>query len=48
MVLKVTGTERKWTFPAVMRETYLTFARWSALISIMMWSAALLFSVLGL
>jgi hypothetical protein len=32
----------------VMRETYLTFARWSALTSIMMWTAALLFSVFGL
>lgn len=32
----------------VMRETYLTFARWSALVSIMMWSAALLSSLLGL
>ena len=36
------------TISTVMRETYLTFARWTALISIMMWSAALLFSVLGL
>ena len=36
------------TISTVMRETYLTFARWSALISVMMWTAALLFSVLGL
>lgn len=36
------------TISAIMRETYLTFARWSALISIMMWTAALLFSLLGL
>lgn len=36
------------TISLVMRETYLTFARWSALISIMMWTAALLFSLLGL
>ena len=36
------------TISMVMRETYLTFARWSALISIMMWTAALLFSLFGL
>lgn len=36
------------TISAIMRETYLTFARRSALISIIMWSAALLFSVFGL
>lgn len=36
------------TISMVMRETYLTFARWSALISIMMWTAALLFSIVGL
>ncbi|MBR1279426.1 hypothetical protein [Bradyrhizobium sp. AUGA SZCCT0283] len=32
----------------VMRETYLQFARWTALISIVMWSIALFFSVIGL
>lgn len=36
------------TISMVMRETYLTFARWSALISVMMLTAALLASVLGL
>jgi len=36
------------TISTVMRETYFTFARWSAFISIMMWSAALLSSFLGL
>ena len=36
------------TISTVMRETYLTFARWSAPISIMMWTAALLFSLIGL
>ncbi|MBI5318513.1 hypothetical protein [Bradyrhizobium sp.] len=36
------------TISIVMRETYLTFARSSALISIIMWTAALLFSLLGL
>lgn len=32
----------------IMRETYLQFARWTAAISIMMWSIALFFSVIGL
>jgi hypothetical protein len=32
----------------VMRETYLTFARWTAIIAIVMWSAALVFSAAGL
>lgn len=33
---------------AVMRETYLTFARWTAIISIVMWGIALAFSFIGL
>ena len=32
----------------VMRETYLTFARWTAMISIVMWVIALFFSIMGL
>ena len=32
----------------IMRETYLQFARWTAVISIVMWSIALFFSVIGL
>ena len=36
------------TISMVMRETYFAFARWSALISIIMWTAALLFAALGL
>ncbi|XSC43811.1 hypothetical protein ACF1BQ_039355 [Bradyrhizobium sp. RDT10] len=32
----------------IMRETYLLCARWTALISIVMWTAALLFSMMGL
>lgn len=32
----------------LMRETYLQFARWTAMISIVMWSIALIFSVIGL
>ena len=31
----------------VMRETYLLFARWTALISIVMWTIALLFALAG-
>ena len=30
-----------------MRETYLTFARWTSLIAIVMWVLALLFSLFG-
>jgi hypothetical protein len=33
---------------AIMRETYLLFARWTAVISIVLWSIALFFSVIGL
>ena len=36
------------TISAVMRDTYLAFARWSALISVMMLTTALLFSLVGL
>lgn len=36
------------TISIVMRETYFTFARWSAFVSVMMWTAALLFSAFGL
>ena len=32
----------------LMRETYLLFARWTAIISIVMWTIALLFSFIGL
>jgi len=32
----------------IMRETYLLFARWTAIISIVMWSIALFFSFVGL
>jgi hypothetical protein len=35
------------TIATVMRETYLLFARWTALISIVMWTIALLFSLAG-
>jgi hypothetical protein len=35
------------TTGSVMRETYLLFARWAAIISIMMWIIALVFSLVG-
>lgn len=31
----------------VMRETYFTFARWTAIVSIVMWAIALAFSIAG-
>lgn len=31
----------------IMRETYLVFARWTAMISIVMWTIALFFSIIG-
>lgn len=36
----------QWASATVLRETYLTFARWTAGVSIGMWAAALLFSLL--
>ena len=39
---------RRRTISTVMRETYLLFARWTAIISIVMWTIALIFSVIGL
>ena len=33
---------------SLMRETYLSFARWTAMISIVMWTIALIFSAIGL
>ena len=35
------------TVSIVMREAYFLFARWTALISVVMWSIALLFSIIG-
>lgn len=36
------------TVSGLMRETYLLFARWTALISVVMWTIALFFSLFGL
>ena len=37
----------QWASATVLRDTYLTFAMWTSLISITMWVLALLFSLLG-
>lgn len=37
----------QWASSTVLRETYLTFARWTAAISIALWVMALLFSFFG-
>ncbi len=38
----------QWAISTVMRETYFLFARWTAIISIVMWVIALFFSLIGL
>jgi hypothetical protein len=40
-------TYAQWACATVLRETYLTFARWTAGISIALWSIALFFSIAG-
>jgi hypothetical protein len=37
----------QWAVATVMRETYFTFARWTSLIAVAMWTLALTFSLLG-
>ena len=37
----------QWASATVLRDTYLTFALWTTVISIAMWSLALLFSLIG-
>ena len=37
----------QWASATVLRETYLTFARWTALIGIVMWIVALLFRLVS-
>jgi len=36
----------QWAVSTAMRETYLTFARWTSLVAIVMWGLALTFSIL--
>ena len=38
----------QWASSVVLRETYLTFARWTAAVSIVMWVLTLLFSLAGM
>lgn len=40
-------TYAQWASATVLRETYLTFAQWTAGISIAMWIIALIFSMIG-
>ena len=37
----------QWASAIVLRETYLTFAQWTSIISIVMWVAALIFGMAG-
>lgn len=37
----------QWASSTILRDTYLTFAMWTALISIAMWTLALFFSLIG-
>ncbi len=37
----------QWASATVLRDTYLTFAMWTSLISVSMWALALVFSLLG-
>lgn len=37
----------QWASATILRDTYLTFAMWTALISIAMWGLALIFSMMG-
>ncbi len=37
----------QWASSTILRDTYLTFAMWTALISIAMWAMALVFALLG-
>ncbi|MGA8935239.1 MAG: hypothetical protein WB522_13310 [Pseudolabrys sp.] len=40
--------QAQWAISTIMRETYFLFARWTAIISIVMWVIALFFSLIGL
>jgi hypothetical protein len=41
------ATHAQRTIAGVMRETYLMFARWTAIVSIVMWTLALFFALTG-
>ena len=40
--------EAQWAISTIMQETYFLFARWTAIIAIVMWVIALFFSLIGL
>ena len=40
--------EAQWAISTIMQETYFLFARWTAIIAIVMWAIALFFSLIGL
>ena len=46
--LRPPESDAQWASSTVLRETYLTFARWTAAIAIAMWVVALLFSLAGM
>src|SRR5207247_10971247 len=46
--LRPPESDAQWASSTVLRETYLTFARWTAAIAIAMWVLALLFSLAGM
>jgi hypothetical protein len=45
--LRPPEAQAQWASATVLRETYLTFARWTAMIAIVMWVLALLFAFAG-
>ena len=46
--LRPPDTHAQWASSTVLRETYLTFAKWTAAIAMAMWAIALLFALAGL
>jgi hypothetical protein len=46
--LRPPEAQAQWASSTVLRETYLTFAKWTAAIAIGMWVMALFFSLLGM
>jgi len=45
--LRPPEAQAQWASSTVLRETYLTFAKWTSAIAIVMWALALLFSLFG-
>ena len=40
--------QAQWASSTVLRETYLTFAKWTALVAVIMWTLALGFALIGM